>query len=160
VQTTKVEKVESSQNGAAMKTGLVEGNNGKDIIQRTEVLNSDRNGGVVPKTQVFKGANDSDIVQRTRFVKDDKLENALSMDDINDLVQSFSGLQRYLPLLSVFPEVHFLTPFSCPYLLKLHLFFYSQGLQTDCGWLILFLSGDEHFDVVCFMFVVYARVGF
>ncbi|KAG0602572.1 hypothetical protein M758_10G024300 [Ceratodon purpureus] len=145
VQTTKVEKVGSSQNGAAMRTSLVESNNGKDIIQRTEVMStstSDRNGRVpktevfksannndlverttfvkpgqgtnntdrsspVAKTEVFKGAKDNDLVERTRFVRDDDPEIAVSMDEINDLVQSLSGLTQYLPLLSVFSELPF-----------------------------------------------------
>lgn len=130
VQTTKVENVGSSQNGAAaMRTSLVEANNGKDIIQRTEVVNNNNNNAssssssdnnstkLVPRTQVFKGANDNDIVERTRFVKENvSPERSLSADDINDLVQSLSALQQYLPLLSVFPEVHSLPHIS--FLLK------------------------------------------
>ena len=72
VQITKpVEKFES-QNGAAMNTSLVKSSNERDIIQRTEVINTNGNSnrdGRVPKTQVFKSANNNDLLERTEFVE-------------------------------------------------------------------------------------------
>lgn len=66
---TEVERV-GSQNGAAMRTTLAESNDGKDLIQRTEVMNRDNSfsNNRVPKTTVIQGSG-NDLVERTQFVK-------------------------------------------------------------------------------------------
>lgn len=61
------------------------------------------------KTQVVKNTNSYYLADRTRFVNEDDKNLALSMDDITDIVQSLTGLTQYLPFLSIFPEVHYLT---------------------------------------------------
>jgi hypothetical protein len=50
-----------------MRTSLGESNNGKDIIQRTEVMSTSDRNGRVPKTEVFKSNND--LVERTTFLE-------------------------------------------------------------------------------------------
>lgn len=78
VQTTRpVEKFES-QNGAATKASVAKSNNGRDIIQRTEVMNT--NGSAkrddrVPKTKVFQSANSNDLVEMTEFVEPGRSTN-------------------------------------------------------------------------------------
>lgn len=60
-----------SQNGAAKRTSLAKSDNGKDIIQRTEMnTNNSSSDDRLPKTQVFQGANNNDLdVERTQFLK-------------------------------------------------------------------------------------------
>ncbi|KAG0566441.1 hypothetical protein KC19_7G064000 [Ceratodon purpureus] len=75
--TTPTAKFES-QNGAAMKTSLAKSNNGRDIIQKTEVMNT--NGSAnrdnrVPKTQVYQSANSNDLVEKTEFIEPGRSTN-------------------------------------------------------------------------------------
>lgn len=113
MQTTKVDNNPGSQNGSFKKTNVVVSENGKDLVERTEVVktsSSSSNGAVrVPKTEVVRGANSNDIVERTQFVKPTEMgDGPVSWDEINGIVQGLNGLTQYLPLLAVIPEVCFL----------------------------------------------------